>query len=41
MTPFTNIDDENVNNVVDAMNEALNELSLKIANQIVGKNPQF
>ena len=41
MTPFTNIDDENVNNVVDAMNEALNELSLNIANQIAGKNPQF
>ena len=35
------IDDENVSNVVDAMNEALNELSLKIANQIAGKNPQF
>jgi len=33
-------DDKNINNVIAAMNEALNQLSLKIANQIAGKNPQ-
>ncbi|MEP6342106.1 MAG: PqiC family protein [Maricaulaceae bacterium] len=35
-----NEDDKNINNVIAAMNEALNELSLKIANQIAGKNSQ-
>lgn len=34
-------DDKNVSNVIAAMNTALNELSLKIANQIIGKNPQI
>jgi len=34
-------DGKNVSNVVDAMNEALNELSLRVANQIAGKNLQF
>ena len=33
-------DDKNVSQVIAAMNEALNELSLKIANQIAGKNLQ-
>lgn len=33
-------DDANVSNVIDAMNEALNELSLTIANKIIGRNPQ-
>ena len=33
-------DDKNVDNVIAAMNEALNELSLRIANRIIGRNPQ-
>ena len=33
-------DDANVGNVIAAMNEALNELSLTIANKIIGRNPQ-
>ena len=33
-------DDANVSNVIAAMNEALNELSLTIANKIIGRNPQ-
>ena len=33
-------DGENINHVIAAMNAALNELSLKIANQIAGKNQQ-